>query len=156
MHNITWLLLIISLTAFSPNATAVEFPLQGSGLDGQIIQIDPAASKKPILLVFWASWCTRCVNEIPVISSLFSTSSDKITIISCNINTDVNAAKEAIAKHHIAYPVIADKDMLIADKFAVEMTPSLILIDVHGEIIAQAHTVGQLRRQLSQLGIKIP
>jgi thiol-disulfide isomerase/thioredoxin len=148
----TLLLLLVS-TMMIP---ALEFPLSGTTADGQLIQINPVADKKPVLLVFWASWCNTCIREIPAVTHLFNASADKITVISCNIDPDVKAVQEAVTKHHISYPVIADKDLAIGDKFSVETTPTLVLIDAQGKIIGQNHSLHQLKKPLAQLGIETP
>jgi thiol-disulfide isomerase/thioredoxin len=136
--------------------TAVEFPLSGPSLVGEAgekIEINPLTRGRPVLLVFWNSWCTACVREMPALKQFHTTAGERIDLITCTIDTDVAAARACVAKHQLTYPVILDKDMAIADLFSVDATPTMVLIGVDGREIARGRSLSKLSDALTTLGV---
>ena len=41
-------------------------------MDGVAVNMSELKGKKPLLLVFWATWCPNCKNEIPKINKLYN------------------------------------------------------------------------------------
>ena len=138
---------------------AVEFPLSGPSLvgeSGEKIQINPLTRGRPVVLVFWASWCAVCVREMPALKQFYTTAGERIDLVSCTIDTDVAAARACVAKHQLTYPVILDKDMAIADRFSVDATPTMVLIGVDGREIARGRSLAQLSDAFAKLGVVKP
>jgi thiol-disulfide isomerase/thioredoxin len=58
---------------------------------------------KPLVVNFWAPWCTPCVEEMPELSAL-ATQGGKVSIIGIGIDSPTNIAQFA-EKFKIAYPL---------------------------------------------------
>ena len=136
--------------------TAVELPLSGPGLAGGQILIDPVTRGRPVVLVFWASWCAVCVREMPVLKRFHSTHGERIDLVSCTIDTDVAAARACVARHQLDYPVIRDGEMAIAERFAVDATPTMVLIGPDGRELARGRSLAQLGDALAKVGVAKP
>jgi len=149
-------IILIILFLLGSGLPAVEFPLSGTTVTGDKQVIDPVQRQHPTLLVFWASWCDVCMREIPALKKFHAAVGDKVDIISCTIDTDSEAAKVCAAQRQLPYPAILDGDMAIADRFAVEATPTLILLGVDGHELARGRSLGQLNHALAKLGIAQP
>lgn len=147
------LLLLIGSLALLP---AVEFPLSGTTLTGAKLEIDPATTRRPVVLVFWASWCAVCVREMPAVRRFHAAAAGRVDVVSCTIDTEVAAARACAAKHHLDYPVILDGDMALAERFGVDATPTLVLIGVDGRELARGRSLGQLADALTALGVAKP
>lgn len=152
-HLLFCLLLTLSLNLCLP---AVEYPLSGTTLAGEKLAIDPVKRERPALLVFWASWCGVCKREMPALKKFQAAAAAKIDLISLSIDTDAAAAKDCAAKQQLNYPVILDGEMAIADRFAVDVTPTMILLGKDGRELARGRSLGQLERALTGLGITQP
>jgi thiol-disulfide isomerase/thioredoxin len=150
------LMLMMTLVVSVVTLPAVEFPLTGTTLAGDQLAIDPVKQGKPVLLVFWASWCGVCVREMPVLIKLQTQSGAKLDLVSLSIDTEAEKAKASAAKHQLNYVVIQDGKMIIADQFGVDVTPTMILLGKDGREIARGRSLGQLSQALDGLGIAHP
>lgn len=60
---------------------------------------------KPLLINFWATWCTPCVDEMPELSALQTElGAQKIQIIGIGIDSPSNISEFA-SKYQIQYPL---------------------------------------------------
>jgi thiol-disulfide isomerase/thioredoxin len=60
---------------------------------------------KLLLVNFWATWCTPCVEEMPELSTLQNSQEFKnLQVIGIDINSPANIQKFA-GKYHITYPI---------------------------------------------------
>ncbi|MES2202496.1 MAG: TlpA disulfide reductase family protein [candidate division FCPU426 bacterium] len=62
----------------------------------------------PLLIDFWASWCTPCLKEIPALNALHLRykQKDQLHILGVNMDSGAGKAKAAISKYYIGYPVV--------------------------------------------------
>lgn len=81
-----------------------------------------------IIFVFWASWCTPCILEIPVLNDIHKDMSDRVLLFAINIEDNINIVKNTIVKYNISYPVILDKDNNFSSFFKVSSIPTIIFI----------------------------
>ena len=114
----------------------------GKTLDGQHIQV-PLKEQKPVLLVFWASWCGSCAKEAPIIAKLHGELNDRIRIIGINVDEDLAAAKAFISNKQLPYANITDADLRISEILHVKATPSLVLLDGQGNALKQTKGLNQ-------------
>lgn len=89
--------------------------------------------KKPpeVLIVnFWASWCTPCLEEFPSLTSLIEKYKDKdLKVI--GVNTDEkdqdNKVKKIQQKYGLNFPIVLDKDGSMINDFLVSTIPISII-----------------------------
>lgn len=99
-----------SLQRFTPPSaqasSAVGALLSQSLLDASGRSHDLAQWKgKPLIVNFWATWCTPCVEEMPELSALQSEiASRNVQILGIGIDSAANIA-EFSTKYNISYPL---------------------------------------------------
>lgn len=112
------------------NKPAPAFAL--TALDGTRLSLADLRGK-PVVLNFWASWCDSCKVEHPYLRDLWRTFGPKgATFVGIAYHDDPGAARTALRKYHIAWPVLQDGDHGTAVDYGVSGVPETFLIDRHG------------------------
>lgn len=94
---------------------------------------------KPIVLNFWASWCTPCKYEMPYFQEVYNKYSDKLEVMMVNLNGSGNDTKanadSFILKEGFTFPVYYDTDTDAAIKYSISAMPTTFFVNENGEII---------------------
>ena len=103
---------------------------EGKLLGGQSFNIQPYQGK-PVLLHFWATWCSICKMEQ---SSIASISEDhKVITVAMSSGTDREVAA-FLKQQGLSFPVVNDENGTIAERFGVQATPTSFIIDPNGNV----------------------
>ena len=87
-----------------------------------------------VILNFWASWCTPCLEEFPSVVKLQEQYKDNKNFLFLAINTDDNNINQKIQKtierYKLNVPIIKDTQGMLIDNFSVSAIPvSIIFVD---------------------------
>jgi thiol-disulfide isomerase/thioredoxin len=113
---------------------------------------------KILLVNFWATWCNPCIEEMPELSDLQTTVTNKnIQIIGIGIDSAANIT-EFLSKHKVSYPVyVADtQGAELARKFGNQAggLPFTVLIEPDGHI--KSSYLGRLKLQELKHDLGLP
>ncbi len=137
-------------------AAAVEEKLapafEAKNLGGQKFVFNPAALEKPTLIVFWATWCESCRNEIPVLKDLYKKNGRDVDIVAIDIDTDIDKAIQFVKQAEMEFPVVQDGKGKLSDLFGVTETPTFVVVDRQGKIRQTGNRVKYLLPKLLALG----
>ena len=96
---------------------------------------------RPVVLVFWATWCTTCKQELTYLNDLRNEfAEDELTLASVCVDPEnIDLARRITEDLTLGYPVLLDdmmKDgsMRVADTFDVRSFPTTVIIDAGGEV----------------------
>ena len=98
---------------------------------GEKTHLSAYLGKKPVLLVFWASWCTICRDEIAELKKLNS----RLTVIAVNEGESAWKTKRFISMNGIDYQVALDPDGALAKAMQVPGVPACAVLDKSGLIV---------------------
>lgn len=90
---------------------------------------------KPLLLVFWNTWCPNCMRELPEINRLaekFGPRGLAVLAINTAINDSETKARTYWEKQAYVFPSGFDRYFEIGDVFKVRGVPTIFLIDSKG------------------------
>lgn len=121
------------------NNPAPEFTL--NGIDGVKTSLSDLRGKSIVLLVFWATWCPYCVEEIPELNKMADEYKDKVQIIAIDIKEDLNRVTEFAKKRNIKYKILLDSTGEIAQKYRVRGIPANVLIDKDGKMLYNGNSL---------------
>lgn len=85
-----------------------------------------------ILLNFWATWCTNCVNEMPAIEKLYEEYGDQITIIGVNVGEDEDTVNTFIEAKNYSFPIAYDTESNISNLYPSAGIPYTVIIGKDG------------------------
>jgi len=117
-----------------------------SPIKGKKNLFDIKANQK--LVVFWASWCPACNKEMPYIKEYyndFKKNDGEIVAISLDYNQkDFDNATKDLPWYN--YTDLLRWDSPVADKFNIQSTPTLILLDKDNKIVQIVNHVTELKK----------
>jgi thiol-disulfide isomerase/thioredoxin len=129
------LFLPCSLWAVQPGQQLI--PFKGADLNGQPVDLQQSIGSKPVMLIFWASWCPTCTTEVPKINRLAEQYRNRgMTFIAINVghNDSVERAQAFARKYGMTYPTYFDGSGTLSEKYRVQGVPTIIIADKHGII----------------------
>ncbi len=109
---------------------APDFQLQN--LDGQSITLSNLKGK-PVLVNFWATWCSPCVSEMPYIQEIHEDWSDSgLMVLTINMGDSASEVEQFLQEHNLSLPVLLDTKKAIAPKYGIRAIPTTFFIDKDG------------------------
>ena len=107
-------------------------------LNGRKFRLSDFRGKKPVLIIFSATWCTFCRGEIPHFKSIHAAYAKQGLEI---VNIDIQESKEKVAKftakYGLPYRVLLDEDGVVGGIYDIRGVPSMVLVDPNGNIICR-------------------
>ncbi|AWK06307.1 hypothetical protein HYN56_19580 [Flavobacterium crocinum] len=94
--------------------------------------------KSMTLLIFWASWCGPCRQEIPELKKLYHKYKDEISMVSLSIDHDYKSWKMEVEKENMPWPNLSQlpvKPNGIKEKYNINAVPTLILLDENDKVL---------------------
>ncbi len=131
--------LLIILILFS-----VVYPQVGvSGIklkkmNGKTVKLSSYLSKGPVLINFWATWCSPCKKEMIHLDNFQKKYSDKglsILAISTDSQKSLSNVRSYIRTKKFSFDVMLDPNQQITKKMNASIMPTDILIGKDGSIL---------------------
>jgi peroxiredoxin len=117
-------------------------------LDGKPIRLADFAGK-PLWIVFWATWCIPCQEEVSDIrASYHAHADDGLDVLAIDIQEPTVAVREYALSHDIDYTIGLDSTGAVKDLYGAWGLPSHLFLDGHGVI--RDRYLGQLTRELME------
>jgi len=119
-----------------PGELAYDFTLQD--LDGKEYRLKDLRGKRAVHLVFWATWCVPCVEEIPQLRKVYEHYKDQgleIFGIVVPMNQTKEGVRAFVEKFRMTYPILWDEGMVLMDRYRIDSIPQNILVGRDGIIL---------------------
>lgn len=113
------------------NKPAPDFALKS--LSGQRFQLSSFKGNRPVVVSFWASWCTPCRMEMPVLRKFYNANrSHNFEILAVSIDEDRTAAESFAREQNLPFPILLDSSQAAAKAFRVDGIPMLFVVNKNG------------------------
>ncbi len=130
------------LVSFNSNTPASLPSVQLKDLDGNIVDTGILSNNgKPIMLCFWATWCSPCKKEMNTYSELYQDWKDEtgveIYAVSIDDQRTVNSVKPYVNSVSWEYKILLDVNKTFSQAMGVNSPPHTFLLDGRGNIVWQ-------------------
>ena len=130
--------------------TAPAFDLRR--LDGRgRIDLASLRGKKPIVLDFWASWCTPCIHESKRLEAARKRYGDRVTFIGVDTKDFSEDARQWQRKHGITYPSVHDGGGDVLAEWGGLPIPRIFFIARSGKVVGELVAEEDLPRYLREI-----
>lgn len=122
---------------------APDFQL-GVVANGSILEKNPATLSlrdlrgRAVLLDFWATWCTHCRAEAPVLDGIARRWRDRgVTVVGVDMDAPGQGdPREFAVRHGLSYPIVHDARGDASREYRIEELPTLVLVSRDGVVVA--------------------
>ena len=139
--------------SFLVNHPAPDFELKT--LDGRRLRVGDLRGK-PVLLSFWASWCSPCRRELPDLVKLYEEFRDQGLFVAGVNDEGKGTARQYAEKAGLTFTILDDSGEKANRLYRVRSIPCTFLIDRDGKIVrflSGARDYGALRSALKAVGL---
>lgn len=137
-----------------PKVEAPDFTVEDA--DGEEVKLSDYVGK-PIVLNFWASWCSPCKSEMPEFNEAWEELDGEVQFLMVNMTDGsretVDTAKEYVEGQGFSFPVFFDTGSEAAMAYSAYSLPTTYFIDAEGYVVARA--VGAIDRDTLQKGLDL-
>lgn len=137
-----------------PKVEAPDFTVENA--DGEDVKLSDYVGK-PIVLNFWASWCSPCKSEMPEFNEAWEELDGEVQFLMVNMTDGsretVDTAKEYVEGQGFSFPVFFDTGSEAAMAYSAYSLPTTYFIDAEGYVVARA--VGAIDRDTLQKGLDL-
>ena len=91
----------------------------------------------PVVLTFFASWCTPCQTELPMVARVARqemATNRRVAFIGIDGNDDPSSGLAFARRSGVAFPVGADHDSVVAPRYLLVGYPDTVFIDGTGHV----------------------
>ncbi len=120
-------------------------------LDGSTFNLSDFKDKKAVHMVFWTTWCSYCMEKIPLLKYNQKILGKQIEIIAIDTSVRDTLAKayRFQKEREINYPLAFDFDKKVTDLYGVWGTPTEFIIDINGVVIHRDDVPRNISEHLS-------
>jgi thiol-disulfide isomerase/thioredoxin len=138
------------------NGMGKPLDIQFMALDGREVDLNKMRGKV-VLVDFWATWCSPCVEEIPHVKEAYAKYHSKgFEVVGISFDAEKQALTHFIQVHDIAWPQYFDGkvwDNKFGQEFAIDAIPAMWLVDKNGNLQsenARADLQGEVEKLLEE------
>ena len=115
----------------SPNLTLKK-------MNGKSVKLSEYLNKGPVLINFWATWCSPCKKEMVFLDEFERRYKDNgLSILSISIDSQKSLAhvRSYIRANNYTYDVFLDPNRQVFKKLNGNLMPTNVLIDRDGKVL---------------------
>jgi peroxiredoxin len=106
---------------------------------------------RPLVIVYWASWCKECVAALPQIKAWELAHRNKVTLVGITDEFS-DAAKASAREHAIPFPLLVDDDHAAWRALLMQGLPTTVVIDRDGIVrdVSMTFDPGELTKAIGR------
>jgi thiol-disulfide isomerase/thioredoxin len=110
--------------------------LQLQDLDGEVVDLGQFIGRTPVLLEFWATWCSVCAALEPRLQAAQSRFGSQVRFVrvAVGVNQTARSIRRHMARHNVPGLMVFDKDGRATRAFEAPATSYVVLLDRQGRV----------------------
>jgi len=120
----------IAVGALAPAVTVPD-------LAGRPVDLSRWLGQRPVLLEFWATWCTSCQAMMPRLAAMKQKFGDAVKFIGVNVTvSETRAGVEAyVREHRVPFQTLYDAEGVAARAYNPPATSYIVIVDRRGRVV---------------------
>lgn len=90
---------------------------------------------KPIVLNFWATWCSPCRSELPAFDKMYNKYGDDVEFVMINLDDSIKTVEDFMLKNEYTFPVLYDTDYEASYLYGASSIPLTVIIYADGTLM---------------------
>ena len=139
MRSFVFALLLLTVAGID---TAMALPVAGKPAPDFALKSDSGRNVRlselrgqVVLVNFWASWCTPCRQELPILQKLYAQYRGAgMALLAVNVDEERKNAEAMLRRLELAMPVLFDGDKSVVRLYQVDTMPTTLLVDRDGRV----------------------
>jgi thiol-disulfide isomerase/thioredoxin len=136
-------------------ASRINKPLpkiQLTRLDGQTFNVAVPAGKRGAILIFWATWCSPSVNEMPAVSEFVKAYAERgLDFYAINVGEQPAEVRRFTAKSPLVSSIVLDPQGKASAALRVTELPAVVVVNPDNTVRAIFHgTVKEIQNELAK------
>jgi peroxiredoxin len=104
-------------------------------LDGSTVDLAEQWRDRPVVLVFFESWCELCARQQPAITALAEEYRDTVLFVGVGNSSSGEDTAAYVREHDIGYPVGLDASGEVWRRYRVDEPPLVALVSRGGRLV---------------------
>ena len=105
-------------------------------LDGKPVDLSQWIGKQPVLIEFWATWCSNCEELLPRLREARTAVGDRVEFLAVNVT--VNQTPERVRRylqdHDVPFRILYDDKATSTRAFQAPATSYVVIVDAAGKV----------------------
>lgn len=116
----------------TPTGVALE-RLDGPGGE---VDLEAVIGTKPVLLEFWATWCTNCAELHPRMLEAHAEFGDRVAFyaVAVGVNQSPRRIRRHLEEHPLPFPMLWDERGAATRAFEAPNTSYIVVLDAEGRV----------------------
>jgi thiol-disulfide isomerase/thioredoxin len=105
-------------------------------LDGKPVNLGQWLGKKPVLVEFWATWCSNCEELLPRLREAKRLVGDKIEFVAVNVtvNQTPERVRQYLKDHEVPFRILYDDKGTSTRAYRAPATSYVVIVDAAGRV----------------------
>ncbi|MBK7783738.1 MAG: TlpA family protein disulfide reductase [Gemmatimonadetes bacterium] len=106
-------------------------------LDGKAVDLGQWVGKKPVLIEFWATWCSNCEELLPRFVAAHREFGDRVEFLGVNVtvNQTPERVRRYLAQHTVPFRILYDDRGASTRAYQAPATSFVVILDAAGRVI---------------------
>lgn len=112
-------------------------PVAIQDLDGGPVDLGKWVGRRPVLLEFWATWCSLCEALYPTLEAAHARHGDRVAFLAVAVGVNQNPAsiRRHLDRRPMAFPILWDGRGAAVRAFRAPATSYVVVLDAAGQVV---------------------